>query len=130
MSSLSPKLEAIYAKLPRLVCQGRCQQSCGPVPVHQSELKQIRTYAKKRVRAEGDFGPMAAENFKVLKTDNNLTCRLLRKGDCTVYPVRPLICRLYGIAEGMECAWGCKPIGRYLTRDEVRALYDELANLR
>ncbi len=33
-------------------------------------------------------------------------------------------CRLYGVAEGMECPHGCKPKPRYLTRTEAYRLLD------
>ncbi len=39
---------------------------------------------------------------------------------CTVHENRPLICRLYGVSEGLPCPHGCKPNPRYLTRDEAR----------
>jgi Fe-S-cluster containining protein len=28
---------------------------------------------------------------------------------CTVYEARPLICRVYGAAEGLRCPHGCTP---------------------
>jgi Fe-S-cluster containining protein len=37
---------------------------------------------------------------------------------CAVYENRPMICRFYGAAEGLECEHGCKP-KRYLNRDQV-----------
>lgn len=38
---------------------------------------------------------------------------------CGVYDVRPMICRLYGVVEGMRCTYGCMPTdGRPLLTDE------------
>ena len=42
-----------------------------------------------------------------------LACPLLRHGRCTVYAQRPLVCRLWGVTESMECPHGCRPV-RYL----------------
>src|SRR2546429_6087610 len=42
---------------------------------------------------------------------------MLRNGRCTVYEVRPMICRLWGMVEGMQCPHGCVPEGGHLTED-------------
>lgn len=44
-------------------------------------------------------------------------CPLLdqESGSCTVYPVRPMICALWGAVRGMECPHGCRPEGGYLS---------------
>jgi hypothetical protein len=47
---------------------------------------------------------------------------------CTVYEARPAICRLYGVAEGLECDFGCIP-ERYLTPDEVHVFFKALGEL-
>ena len=39
---------------------------------------------------------------------------------CTIHSRRPLICRLYGISEGLPCPFGCKPKPRMLTNAEAR----------
>lgn len=52
--------------------------------------------------------------------DADLTCSLLRDDRCSVYDIRPSICRLWGLVESMPCLWGCKP-DRYLTDPEGHA---------
>jgi Fe-S-cluster containining protein len=47
----------------------------------------------------------------------SLTCPLLQNARCSVYLIRPMICRLWGLVETMPCLWGCVP-ERYLTREE------------
>lgn len=37
------------------------------------------------------------------------SCPALVKKRCSGYEGRPLICRLFGVAEGMPCPYGCKP---------------------
>ena len=39
------------------------------------------------------------------------TCCLLNKenGECKVYNIRPMICRLWGLVEMMKCPHGCVP---------------------
>lgn len=93
-------LEALYAKLPRIACQGLCQDACGPVGLTLLEEKRI----EKKVH-------------KKLATLPTGTCNLLRAGRCEAYAVRPLVCRLYGVVENMRCEHGCLP-DRFLAKEE------------
>jgi uncharacterized protein len=116
------KLAAIYAQVPDVECRGLCAGACGPIPVHPSELKQIRLAAGRRVRAH----PGALiDNHLVLETNRHGQCTLLKKGRCSIYHDRPLICRLFGAATGLLCPYGCKP-KRFLTRAQVKELIDAL----
>ena len=41
-----------------------------------------------------------------------MSCRYLDASKrCTIYPVRPTICRLWGVTEDMPCPWRCKKSG-------------------
>lgn len=35
------------------------------------------------------------------------SCGALKDNKCSIYTARPAICRLYGVAEGLECPFGC-----------------------
>lgn len=51
---------------------------------------------------------------------------LVNEADCSVYPVRPLICHLWGTVRGvMECPHGCQP-DRWLSVDEAWALLEQV----
>lgn len=97
-------LEAIYAEVPAMECQGLCSESCGPLIVDDSERERIR---KRTGRTLQLLAPDCPE----------LT--ILRR--CSIYDDRPLICRLWGVVESMPCPWGCRP-ARYLTDAEGHAL--------
>jgi Fe-S-cluster containining protein len=56
------------------------------------------------------------------------SCAALKDKKCSIYTVRPAICRLYGVAEGLECAFGCEP-KKKLTRQEANALIREIEAL-
>jgi hypothetical protein len=43
----------------------------------------------------------------VILEPNGTSCELLVDGRCSIYQDRPLICRLYGVAEGLPCPHGC-----------------------
>lgn len=97
-------LDALYAELPRLDCQGRCQESCGPILMSRIEWQRIQ-------RRTGQRAP---------KLRADLTCPFLSAvGRCTVYGVRPMICRLWGLVPSMPCVFGCQP-ERWLTEEQGR----------
>jgi Fe-S-cluster containining protein len=75
-------------------CDDGCGECCGLVPATETEFRRIERYIK-----EHDITPIATTNG---------TCPLYQGGKCTVYPVRPLICQLFGHSEHkmMQCFRG------------------------
>lgn len=100
------RLLALYALLPRLECRGLCAESCGPIGMTTLEARRIE-------RLTGRALPML--------DDETLVCPFLANRRCGIYPVRPLLCRLWGLVETMPCPFGCRP-ERYLTDTEAAAL--------
>jgi Fe-S-cluster containining protein len=107
----SPELKVIWDKVPAMKnCQGKCQASCGPIPVSGEERKLI----EQRSGHGLDMDPQS------------WTCNMLSKtGYCTVYSVRPLLCRIWGATEKLPCPFGCEP-ERVLTQAEAADLFAEL----
>lgn len=77
-------------------CQ-HCGKCCGPVPVYDFELVRI----KKAIRK------MPAEEVERLSSQDRdrLTCPMydLDNRRCSVYDVRPEVCRMFGYYQGMVC---------------------------
>lgn len=63
-------------------CDTHCGECCGVVPATETEFRAIERFI-----AEHGITPSAP-------TDG--TCPLYQNGGCAIYPVRPLLCRLYG----------------------------------
>lgn len=104
-------MREIWARVPELPCTGACHEACGIIPVLPAEIEVIRARY-----GQVDISPGI-----------NGVCRALTPGGrCSVYEARPLICRLFGVSEGLECHAGCKPSGRYLTKDEAHDLIQEM----
>lgn len=101
-----------YSRVPAMECKGKCQASCGVIPVFPVEQEMIE--------AAGQKPP----SFQ----DHNLTCSALKNGRCSIYENRPLICRLWGSVEEMPCPWGCKP-KKLLTEPESFRLLNALEKL-
>jgi hypothetical protein len=67
---VSDSLEAIYAKLPELRCQGKCQEACGPVFMSPAEEVKFRM-----------AGKVVPDPVKMLRSDH---------AECPHLPCRPL----------------------------------------
>ena len=109
------ELKRLYAELPTIKCQGRCQGSCGPIEFTDAEWERVchRLGEEPAHAARSDHGVL------LLPPPPDMTCPLLgADGRCTIYAIRPMICRLWGIVDVMPCPWGCKPSPRYLTGRE------------
>jgi Fe-S-cluster containining protein len=132
------KLEALYATLPNVNCKKKCQDCCGPILI--SKMEASRLEAKRGfIRTDSVFkaakelwlpSPAVIESAYIgIKNDdfpNNMDCPFLDPvlGNCTVYRIRPLVCRLWGAIDHplMRCPHGCKP-DRELTNEEQRSLH-------
>jgi Fe-S-cluster containining protein len=104
------RIDLIYSRLPRLECQGKCQGSCGPIAMSRAEWTRI-------IERLG-YAP---------KGNPSLVCPMLCKasGKCSVYDIRPLICRLWGMVKAMPCPWGCNP-SRWVSDKEAAAMLAKL----
>lgn len=97
------KLEKIYSKLPKINCKKLCADSCGMIVVGEEEEKRITEFL-----GENPF-LRNADIQKNLESGCLATCSLLKDRKCSVYRLRPLICRLFGLTKKMACPFGCVP---------------------
>ena len=93
MSRLDRELQAIYDRLPVVVCQGKCQDACGPIACSDGERRRMERRAGKPLV----FHP------------ETLSCGYLVDGRCSVYRERPFVCRIYGASTKLACPFGCRP---------------------
>lgn len=73
-----------------------CGQCCGLIPAYADEVAEIRKYI---VAHPGIIDEVSASG-------SNCPFRDSAKSRCRIYPVRPLICRLMGVAKGLPCPHG------------------------
>lgn len=104
-------LRNVYAQIPDLHCKGLCASSC---------RTRIDMSAAEKERIEATIGrPLPRVMFEIA----GAPCPLLSGTKCSVYGLRPTVCRLWGVAESMPCPHGCTPEGgRLLTDQEVLEL--------
>jgi uncharacterized protein len=89
-------LDAIYARLPPIACQGRCHTACGPILLTTLEAQRLKTITHATPRTVG--------------AESHERCAYLSAaGRCQVYTVRPFICRAWGVIRMLSCMRGCVP---------------------
>lgn len=118
----SASLNAIYAKIPNIQCKGLCHETCSMIIASRIESK----IAKKSLGKTPFLTlPKAVE---LTATGVISPCSALKNNRCSIYDIRPSICRLYGVAEGLLCQFGCVP-ERVLTDREARNIMREIREL-
>lgn len=111
---MTDSLERLYRAVPHVACRGLCTDSCGPVPMSEAEHM--------RVRAKGVDIPVIEDALTAIKNGDAPTCPALVNNRCSVYDVRPLICRMWGAVESMPCPHGCTVTPGLLVDDGAKIL--------
>lgn len=101
------KLQQIYDDLPGIDCQGHCWDSCGPID--------MTGYERERIAREGGV-EIARGSW--LADGPGMCPALTPFRQCSVYELRPLICRIWGLTKELPCTYGCRP-ERYLSDVEA-----------
>jgi len=104
-------IDDIYNLIPDFVCTQGCHECCqnfGVPSRTKVEDKRIKTFLRKNAMKPGE----AQGN----------TCPYLNESGCTIYPVRPLICRLYGTSPNYRCKMKVAPL-RLLHEDEEADIF-------
>ena len=68
-------------------------KNCGPVPINKKEFKKITEYVLKN-------------KPKYNKDAAIMDCKFRVDGSCSIYSARPVLCKLMGVTQGMDCAYG------------------------
>ena len=108
-------IEDLYELIPDFVCAEGCYLCCKDFGVPsrtQVENQRITEY----LLAKG-LQPGEARGHTCPYLDQTLP-----EGGCSIYPVRPLICRLYGTSPNYLCAAGVRPL-RLLHEDEEEEIF-------
>jgi Fe-S-cluster containining protein len=83
-------LEKLSRRIPSVKCPNNCTRCCGPIWLSKTELDRL---------------PPAPGN------EENYMCPYIVDGKCSVYELRPMICRLFGASEipMLKCSEGGVP---------------------
>jgi hypothetical protein len=112
-------LNNIYSKIPDFNCQ-HCHECEGPIIWFKPEEINIREYLDKNSL---EYIIWSTEEFQ----KNNMKCPYLKKGRCSIYPVRPIVCRLQGNIAELPCKFNNKK--NLITDEKYHEIKNEFNNL-
>lgn len=108
---MTATLDDLFAMVPDVRCKGLCTDACTVIGMGTAERERVDAVGGK----VNDLDRVAEITSPV--------CPSLTVGRCSIYADRPLICRLYGAAEGLECPHGCRPAsGKLMSRRNAQVL--------
>ncbi len=100
------ELERIYAQLPVMAnCRGLCAYSCSSLG--QTSLEQ--RYVRERTGVD----------LPLVHAGPGMCPALTMLNRCSVYEARPIVCRLWGMTQKMECRYGCEPEGGLIPKEQA-----------
>lgn len=123
------RLAELYARVPPVACKGLCHGACCFVQASGRESQLLDQATGRKLgtvdaAAPGGAGTQRDRHGRLLA---RYRCTMLTDhGTCGAYAQRPMICRLYGVAEGMECEHGCQPERLLSVEETLELLQDSL----
>ena len=118
------KLLEIYRKVPEIECTGACINECSVIPMTKLEAGRIRKASIRPVT----FETSPSGKYVTMIPKLGLVCPMLVGTKCSIYDVRPLVCRIFGVTESLLCPEGCKA-KKTLTRKEAVSLLKQTLRL-
>lgn len=110
---LDAQMDELYAQLPPLACKGLCHDSCGPIEMSVRERQRIEQRAGRKVTCG------TGASCSMLTSDRR----------CSVYDIRPMICRIWGMVRKMRCPYGCVPEGGFMDDADAMLLLGKAMKL-
>ncbi len=109
------EIEDIYELIPEFTCSKGCHECC----------KNFGVPSRTKIEDERLKKFLEDRGVKVGEARGR-TCPYLDEalpdGGCSIHPVRPLICRLYGTSPSYLCKMGIMPV-RLLEEDEEEEIF-------
>jgi Fe-S-cluster containining protein len=105
------EIEDLYNLIPDFICTPGCHECCknfGVPSRTQVEDERVKAFLRKHQMQLGQA--------------KGGTCPYLIQDGCSIYPVRPLICRLYGTSPNYKCKMDVAPV-RFLHEDEEAEIF-------
>ena len=120
------EIDRLLASVPGFQCKPGCADCCGPVCISRLELNRI-------VQRTGIKPKELLTSFRLKQSQKTgcLKCPLLdAQNKCSVYDIRPAICRIFGSSDHprLRCPHGLKPENP-LTPEATNSLVDRVMGL-
>jgi hypothetical protein len=121
-------LEEIWRKIPSMECEEGCTECCFWPSRTPLEEERVREWLEERGRKE-KWGGLGGGRWGGQPPPGGgggaERCPYAEGGRCSLWPVRFLPCRLFGVVETVRCPKGRGP-ERFLTEEEAVVLVLEL----
>ena len=116
---IKKSLKEIYDAIDNFKCQ-HCHQCCGPIIWFEPEEMFINEYmVKKNIKRI----LWTKEEFK----KNKMRCPYLLEERCSIYPARPIVCRLQGNISELKCKLSNE--STFLSENQLENLRKEFIKL-
>lgn len=92
------EIDDLYAMIPRVPCPAGCITCC----------KNFGIPSRSMIEDER-IGKFLKEQGMSYKEASGMTCPYVTETGCSIYPVRPFICRLYGTSPNYICIENYRP---------------------
>jgi len=112
------RLNKIYSKIPNFDCK-HCHKCEGPIIWFKPEEILIRNYLKKHNMKYKQWSKQQFER-------NKKKCPYLKNDRCSIYPVRPIVCRLQGNVSDLPCEHNKQG---YLSKKQLNEIKKEMDEL-
>jgi Fe-S-cluster containining protein len=117
-SVIDAALQELYNRVPTVACKGLCDFACTAIDASGRE--------RQRIRAAGVELPPIAEMKHANATIDDYRCpALTEQGRCSVYELRPMVCRTWGTNTAQPCPHDCEIDGEPLTPVQMVELLTE-----
>lgn len=90
---MDSKLAQIYAQIPASTCPPNCGKCCGILHPSMAEIRNVQEWLHQHHREYIDFTMLVGDNCPYLSAAK----------ECTIYPVRPFLCRIMGSCVDIPC---------------------------
>jgi Fe-S-cluster containining protein len=127
-------LDAVYATLPKPQCKGLCADSCHNPTVTAVERRRITDAGGPPIpppRPVPELERTAAVRGGRMFGDDTRCPALSSLGTCSVYSIRPLLCRAFGATDTyhLRCEHGCTTEADSITFPELLAMLVQVEKL-
>ena len=112
------RLEAIYAQIPEVTCT-HCHHCCGPLIWFKPEEINIRRFLQEN---NMKYLTKSSEEF----VQQGMQCPYIKNDRCSIYPVRPIVCRLQGNTPELPCTQNVNTVIPKQILDKIKQEMDSL----
>jgi hypothetical protein len=110
------QLTEIYKQIPQSTCPHNCGECCGILFPSMAELRNVQTWCSKKHLAFKNFNMTTGLDCPYLDTNKQ----------CSIYPVRPFLCRILGVCSDLPCPLNKNDPVKVLNHQQSAYLYKQI----